>query len=450
MASLVDFAYYGGLLLASPLLAARVLPKRGRRHLAGLRERLGECPVRRSDRPCVWIHGVSVGEVRVAGLLLEPLARALPDHEIVISTTTGTGQEVARRAYPERRVIYYPIDFSWAVRRTLDAIRPDLVVLVELEIWPNFLVEARRRGVAVALANGRISEKSFRGYRHVRGWLFDPLGKIGRFCVQTETYADRFLRLGIPARSIVVTGSMKYDQISTEGADPAATRRDMGLGLEDVVLIGGSTHPGEERALIETYRGLRARHPDLRLVLVPRHTERAPEIERLVLDSLPGVQRRSQRLAGQVTAPLPPGHVLLVDTIGELGRLYAAADVVFVGGSLIPHGGQNILEPVALGKPTVFGPSWDNFKEPVERLLRAQGVREVRDQGDLGRVLGHLLETPGEARAMGERGRQAILAARGATARTVAELTAFLAEHRRQLRVRRRGGGGSPAPAVSA
>lgn len=431
MASLVDFFYYGGLLIGSPILASRLLPKRGRRHLAGLRERLGDCPPRRSDRPCVWIHGVSVGEVRVAGLLMKALEESLPGHELVLSTTTGTGQEVARRAHPHQRVIYYPLDFSWAVRRVLDAIRPELVVLVELEIWPNFLTEAYRRGVAVALANGRISDKSFRGYRHVRGWLFDPLGKIGRFCVQTETYADRFRRLGIPERQIVVTGSMKYDQLAVEGSDPLATRKEMGLLPDETVLIGGSTHPGEERALLDAWQALRGRFPELRLVLVPRHTERAAEIERQVQTTIPGVQRRSARLAAGATEPIPPGHVLLVDTIGELGRLYSAADVVFVGGSLIPHGGQNILEPVVLGKPTVFGPSWENFKEPVERLLRAEGVREVRDAAGLTRVLGELLERPADARAMGERGRSAILAARGATARTVAELSAYLDEHRR-------------------
>lgn len=438
MASLVDFAYYGGLLLASPFLAAKLAPKRGRRHLTGLRERLGECPRRPGQRPCVWIHGVSVGEVRVASLLMKALETALPDHELVLSTTTGTGQEVARRAHPRQRVIYYPIDFSWAVRRTLDAIRPDLVVLVELEIWPNFLTEAYRRGVAVALANGRISEKSFRGYRHVRGWLFDPLGKIGRFCVQTDTYADRFLRLGIPARQIVVTGSMKYDQISTQAADPEATRRDMGLGRDEPVLIGGSTHPGEERALVEAYARLRARHPDLRLVLVPRHTERAPEIERMVGELLPGVQRRSHRLAHRIQDPLPPGQVLLVDTIGELGRLYAACDVAFVGGSLIPHGGQNMLEPVALGRPTVFGPSWVNFKEPVERLLGAGGAREVSGPEDLQRALGELLDRREDATAMGERGRQAILDARGATERTVRVLQDYLQEHRRRRGRKRR------------
>lgn len=438
MSSPLDFAYYGALLLAAPFLLWKVAQPRGRRHLAGLRERLGECPPRRTDRPCIWIHGVSVGEIRAAAPLVEALERELPDHEVVLSTTTGTGQEVARRSYAGRRVFYYPIDLSWSVRRVLDAIRPDLVILVELEIWPNFLGEVYRRRIPVALVNGRITARSFRRYRYVRELLFDPLDKVGRFCVQTETYAERFRRLGIPARQIYVTGSMKYDQLPSEGSDRPATRRDMGVGLDETVLIGGSTHPGEERALLESYRELRRELPDLRLILVPRHTERAAELERVVGELAPGAARRTERLAAGAREPLPPGCVLLVDTIGELGRLYSAADVVFVGGSLIPHGGQNMLEPVVLGKPTLFGPSWENFREPVERLLAVDGAREVADGPELTRVLRELLTERSAARAMGTRGREALLGARGATRRTVDVIKAYLAEGHPPRRPRRR------------
>lgn len=439
MPSIVDFAYFGALHLAWPYLLWKVAPARGRRHLAGLAERLGRCPPRRSDRPCVWIHGVSVGEIRAAGPLIAALDDALPGHDIALSTTTGTGQEVARRSYAGRHVFYYPLDLSFAVRRCFDAIRPDLVILVELEIWPNFLGEAWRRRVPVALVNGRISEKSFKGYRLVRRWLFDPIGKIGRFCVQTETYAQRFRALGVPDRQIHVTGSMKYDQIRVAApADGEAVRRDMGVGLDEAVLIGGSTHPGEERALLLAYQRLRARHQRLRLVLVPRHNERAEEVRRLVTDLGERAVRRTERMHAGVTAPMPPGEVLIVDTIGELGRLYAAADVVFVGGSLIPHGGQNMLEPAALGKPTVFGPSYENFIEPVERLLAARGARLVPGEPELERALGELLDRPAEARAMGERGREAMLAARGATARTVAVIQDLLERCCRRPRGARR------------
>lgn len=435
MPSIVDFAYYGLLHLAWPYILCKVAPARGRRHLAGLSERLGRCSPRVGKRPCIWIHGVSVGEIRAAGPLIEALEQQLPGYEIVLSTTTGTGQEVAQRSFPGHKVFYYPLDFSFSVQRIFDAIRPDLVVLIELEIWPNFLGEAWRRRVPVALVNGRITPKSFRGYRLVRRWLFDPIGKIGRFCVQTEVYAERFRSLGIPEHQIHITGSMKYDQIRVASeADSEAVRRDVGVAPGDTVLIGGSTHPGEERALVLAYQRLRARHPGLRLILVPRHTERTDAVRRMIVELGEPVARRTERLAAGATEPMPPGQVLIVDTIGELGRLYAAADVVFVGGSLIPHGGQNILEPAVMGKPTVFGPSYENFKEPVERLLAAQGARLVAGEGDLEPALGELLVRPDAARALGERGRQAILAARGATARTVAVIQDLLARRRPRRR----------------
>jgi len=427
VASLVDFAYYGALLIMSPVAAVKFGRKRGRRHLVGLRERLGACRRRGAGQRCIWIHGVSVGEILAAAPLIEALGESFPDYEIVLSTTTSTGQEVAKKAYPGLRVIYYPLDFTWAVRRVLDAIRPDLVILVELEIWPNFLSEAYRRKIPVALVNGRISERSFSRYRYVRGWLFDPLGKVGRFCVQTERYADRFRKLGLPAEQIYVTGSMKYDQLKLSQADGAETRKDMGIGPDETVLIGGSTHPSEERALVDAYRELRKEFSDLRLVLVPRHTERAPEVAKIVREAVGEPVLRSQQVQAEDHA-LDPGAVLLVDTIGELGRLYCAADVVFVGGSLIPHGGQNMLEPVAFGKPTVFGPYWDNFKEQVERLSAANGVREVKDTRELTQVLGQILRNPEEARDMGVRGRDALLAARGATKRTLEVLRNYLEE----------------------
>jgi 3-deoxy-D-manno-octulosonic-acid transferase len=425
---LVDLAYLLALLLVLPFLLWKVAWPRGRRHVHGLRERLGRCERRDGDAPCIWIHGVSVGEIRAAAPLVAALEEELPGFELVLSTGTSTGQAIAKSTYPNHRVFYYPIDFSWAVRSVVEAIRPDLVILVELELWPNFLREAYRRDTPVAIVNGRITQRSYRGYRWVRWLLFAPLGKIGRFCVQTERYAERFRKLGIPEKQIHVTGSMKYDQLESQEVDVPAVRRDMGLGEGEIVLLGGSTHPGEEKALVEAFLVLREQVPTLRLVICPRHTERSGEVERHLADIAPGVQRRSKRQAEGRTDPLPHGHVLVVDTIGELGRLYGAADVCFVGGSLIPHGGQNVLEPVTFGKPTVFGPYWDNFKEPVERLLAVEGVREVADADDLTKVLSELLEQRENAAAMGERGRQAILEARGATARTVKILRDLMAE----------------------
>lgn len=426
MASLVDFAYYGGLILVSPFLLFKVARKRGRRHLMGLPQRLGECERREGDRPCIWIHGVSVGEIKAARTLVEAIERELPEFEVVLSTTTGTGQEVARRTYPDKRVIYFPIDFSWAVSRVFRAVRPDVVVLVELEIWPNFLQEAHRRRIPVALVNGRISARSFRGYRLVRGWLFDPIGKIGQFFVQTKRYAERFFQLGIPSGQIHVTGSVKYDELRTpESADPALVRSDLGLLPDDLVFMGGSTHPSEEAALLEVYHSLRSEFPRLRLVLVPRHNERTSEVEALV-KSKATVEKRTTRQALGTREPMERGAVLLVDTMGELSRLYSTADLVFVGGSLIPHGGQNMLEPVMFGKPTVFGPHWDNFREPVERLLAADGAREVKDRRELLETARALLGNRQTALDLGRRGREAMIAAQGATERTMSVLAPII------------------------
>jgi 3-deoxy-D-manno-octulosonic-acid transferase len=436
----IDFAYYALLLLAWPVFLWKALRKRGRRHLAGLRQRLGACAPRQGDRPCIWIHGVSVGEILATEPLLGALRRDLPEYEVVLSTTTGTGQQVARRSHPELQVIYFPLDFSWAVHRVFQAIRPDLVVLVELEVWPNFVAEAERRRVPVAIVNGRITERSFRGYRRVRQLFFAPLRRLGRVCAQTEAYARRFQALGVPARRIHITGSMKYDQLTVgEAPERAATRRDFGLGPDETVIIGGSTHPGEERALLACYVALREDHPDLRLVLCPRHNERTGAVQQEVRDLAGEVTLRTDQDTADSPPPvLEPGQVLLVDTMGELGRLYAAADVVFVGGSLIPHGGQNMLEPVMLGRPTLFGPFCDNFKEPVGRLLRAQGARQVQREDELEPALRELLDRPEQAQAMGLRGREALLAARGATDRTLAVIRSQLRQSPRSRRVVRR------------
>jgi 3-deoxy-D-manno-octulosonic-acid transferase len=428
MASLVDFAYYGALMVASPWVVYKVSQKRGRRHLAGLKERLGACTRREGNRPCVWIHGVSVGEIRAAATLVEAIEREMPEFEIVLSTTTQTGQEVARRTYPDKRVFYFPIDFSWAVSRVFAAIRPSMVVLVELEIWPNFLQEAQRRRIPIALINGRITDKSYRGYRLVRGWLFDPIGKIGTFCVQTERYADRFRRLGIPDRHIHVTGSVKYDELQGLPAEAATVRRDLGVGDTEIVLMAGSTHPGEELTLLRVYEALKADWPHLRLVLVPRHTERTNDVATLIKGRGAEVTLRTERLKTDKREPIPTEHVILIDTVGELGRLYGAADLVFVGGSLIPHGGQNMLEPVMFGKPTLFGPYDDNFREPVDRLLAADGARRVEDEAALVLALQELLRDPELARSMGERGRRALTSAQGATVQTVSILKAFAKE----------------------
>jgi 3-deoxy-D-manno-octulosonic-acid transferase len=451
---LLDFLYLLGLGVAVPFVVWKMATRS--RVRAGLFERLGLRVGRRpGGRPCIWVHGVSVGEVLAAKPLVREIERELPAYEVAISTTTNMGLEVARKHFPGKHVFYYPLDFSWSVRRALEAVRPDLIVLVELEIWPNFLGEAYQAGIPVVLVNGRISEKSFRGYRLVKKLLFRPLAKIRRFCVQTDEYAARFLALGVPREQILVTGTLKYDGLpAPEDAERfgAEYRERLGLGAAPV-LVCGSTHPPEERELLAVYRRLRAEIPSLRLVLVPRHLERLEDVLREVRDAGERCVRKREIDAG-TAAPAPeagPAPVIVVDTMGELARVYAAATVVFVGGSLVRRGGQNMLEPAGLGRATIFGPHVENFRESAEMLLRAGGAVQVGDAADLERTLRELLAQPARRADMGARARAAIEAHHGAAARSVAVVKEVLAERgspRPRRGAGRRGAGGGAPPAA--
>jgi len=429
---LYDIIYLLAAVLGSPVLLWLAIAKP--RVRAGVLSRLGlRRPQLPGDGPRIWVHGVSVGEVLASRPLVRELRAVLPDHEVVISTTTGTGYEVARRHLRDCPTIFYPLDLRWSVRRVLRAVRPSLIVLVELEIWPNFLLEADRLGIPVVLVNGRITQRSQRGYARI-GWLLRrPLGTIRRFLVQSEAYRSRFLELGVPAAKIAVTGSMKYDALPgpVPASSGAAMRADLGLAPKVPVIVGGSTHPGEEAALIRVYRSLREEHPGLRLVLVPRHNERVggllAELERL---GDRGVRRTELAAADGNGEP-----VVVVDTMGELQGIYRAADVVFVGGSLVPVGGQNVLEPCALGKAVLVGPYTDNFREAIEELREARGLVEVADEKELRAACAELLSDPRARSELGERARAALEQRRGAAHRTAAELAEVLAAP---------GGGGSP------
>jgi 3-deoxy-D-manno-octulosonic-acid transferase len=420
-------------LVMLPLLLYRmVMDPRAR---VGLAQRFGFTPRRTGDAPCLWIHGVSVGEILGAERFIRDFSRRYPEWEIALSTTTGTGHEVAKERYPGRLVFFYPLDLSFAVRRVLRRIRPSAVLLVELEIWPNFLLAASRHRIPVGLINGRISERSFRGYRFWKRFLPNPLDCVDAYCVQNDLYADRLRRLGVPPDRIHVTGTMKFDTVALQG-DPAQEeilRRELGLQGQgkELVLIGGSTHPPEERILYDCYRALVVRHPGLRLLLAPRHPQRLTEIEEDLSSAGATVVRRTQidpRRPAPV-GPVPP--VILIDTMGELGRLYGLADVVFVGGSLIPHGGQNMMEPAGLGKPVLLGPHTFNFADSVELLLEEDALRVVQSADELTSALEDLL-LDGEGRAaMGFRARAVIEKNKGASRRNLDVVGAHMIE--RQL-----------------
>ncbi len=409
-------ACYGVLAgLALPFYALALARKPAYR--ASLAERFGSPPRLAVGRPRVWIHGVSVGEVMVARPLVELLAARHPEWDLVFSTTTTTGQEVARKTWPDRTVFYMPVDLSACVRSTLARTRPDLIVLIELEVWPNHLMEARRAGVPVVIVNGRVTEDALRRYR----WVIHPwrrvMGLVNEAGAQNDDFAGRLVDLGVPRDRVRVTGNMKYDAVAID-LDPELgprLRRELGIGPTDPVLIGGSTHEPEEEHLLNAWAALRRDCPALRLVLVPRHPERWSRVEDCARARGCRCLRRSRREGFSPGAPA--AEVLLLDTMGELRAMYAAADVVFVGGSLIPHGGQNLLEPAALAKPVVHGPHMFNFADGVELLAGAGAAFPCPGSEDLAGVLGRLVRDPALRAAAGAAGRDALVARRGATPR---------------------------------
>ena len=364
--------------------------------------RIGDAS-RRTPGPRILVHGVSVGETNALEPLVNALAASRPAPDVVVSASTETGFARARRIHAGHRVVVrFPLDFTWMVDRFLDGLRPDLVVLAELELWPTFLAACARRGVPVCVVNARMSARSFRGYRMCRPLVRRMFSRLSLVAAQTETYRARFEALGVPAARTRVTGNLKWDAALRE-PDAAAARRlaaEMGIDRSRPLIVAGSTGPGEEAALL---RDLPA---GCQLLLAPRSPDRWDEVARL----RPGMTRRS--------APLPGDHdVFLVDTIGELATAYLLADFVFVGRSLGPMGGSNPLESVALGKPTVIGPHHENFAGVVADLVDAGGL--VVSAQPM-RVIGTWLEDPAAAEAVAAAGLRTVESNRGTAVGTAA------------------------------
>ncbi len=380
-----------------------------------------------AESPCLWLHAVSVGEAVASVDLARMFLADNPGWEIRVSTTTATGRSIAEKNFGAENVFYYPLDFSWMVRRAFDAVRPTMVVLMELEIWPNFLAEAVARGVPVAVANARITERSVRRLAWVP-WLARRMAMaVAAWFAQTREYADRLEKIGVPAGRVEVTGSVKYDAV------PLSIDEDVGryyrrlFGCDerfrreggDLLVVGGSTHPGEERILLEALRKAGAGEAGrYRVVLTPRHPERLAEVERTASEFGRVIRRSalSEPGAGEGAADCA-FDIVLVDTMGELSKIYAAADMVFVGGTLIRHGGQNFIEPCGLARPTVTGPHLWNFAEPAELLGRNRLMRIVQDPEELAGVFAEWIRDPGAAVRMGEAARTELLKQRGAARR---------------------------------
>ena len=410
---LFDLAYLSLAVLLLPyFLYRRIKGKQS----APWAAKMGHGAAREAGRKRIWIHAVSVGEATAAEPLIKALQAAWPDADFVVSTTTVTGHAVAEKRYGARHVDWYPHDFSWTVKRFLDRIQPSIAVLMELEVWPNMTAECVARGIPILVVNGRITARSAKRYK--QGWriIGGAFRRATRWLAQTDEYAERLKALGVDAAKIDVTGNIKYDAVDTAPPDPAqrsALRTELGIADDARVIIGGSTHPTEERALIDAYKQLKATTvPGARLILVPRHPERFNAVADEISASGLVCERRSAAQRNSEDA------VILVDLMGELKRMYAAADVAFVGGSLIPHGGQNVMEPCGMGVPVVHGPAMFNFNEAIEILRGCDGSIEVTRE-TLAPSLERLLTHPADALAMATRAREAFLKKQGATARAV-------------------------------
>ncbi len=420
---------YSLLLTVGALVALPWFLWKGRssgKYLRTFRERMGRLPVYLNvdgDRS-IWIHAVSVGEVLAARPLVPVLRERFPRHRLFLSTTTMTGNEVARKSVRGVDGLFYaPFDFPHPVRSALDVLNPSLLVLVETELWPNLIHEARRRGTRVALVNGRLSPRSFPRYRRVKRLLRPVLSEVDLFLMQGEVHAERARDLGAPPERVQVTGNLKYDAVEP-GRLPERLARLIQGGAEPRPLwVAGSTVGGEEELVLAAFHRVRERVPRARLLVAPRHPERFASVAPLVEAAGFRCLRRS------ALDPLAwrDGEVLLLDSLGELAQVYALASVVFVGGSLVPAGGHNILEPAVAGRAVVVGPHMENFQEIAEQFRGEGALVQVASPDELAREVSALLVDPERRRGLGERARALVSRNRGAVSRTADALGSLLA-----------------------
>ena len=426
MLSLIYFFYsllLGlAMLLTSPYWLYQAL-RYGKYH-TGFWERLGRVPARLRDlnsRPLIWVHAVSVGEVLAVSGLIEAMRSGLPQYRVLLSTTTDTGQAVARKRFGDDGVFYFPMDFAFAIRSYLRALRPALIVLAETEFWPNFLRLAHASGAKVAVVNGRISDRSWPSYRRFRFALKPMLARVDLFLAQTGQDAERLRGIGAPVERVQVTGNLKFD-VATPSSPAILNKLQASLAAAQArpVLVCGSTLDGEESLLLQAFRKVRGAYPRAVMILAPRHPERFEEVAKLITTSGLPFLRRSQ----WHEEPLA-GAVLLLDSIGELAALYALADIALVGGSLVPRGGHNIIEPAQHGVAILVGPYTENFRDVVAQFQHRSAVRVV-SAGELDAAILHLLANDEERRALAQRAKEAVRSQMGATPRTLDALRNLL------------------------
>jgi 3-deoxy-D-manno-octulosonic-acid transferase len=391
----------------------------------GVFQRLGRVPLHlsRTDQPTIWIHAVSVGEVLAVSGLIYQLRVRLPGYRIVVSTTTDTGQKLARDRFGAKNVFYFPIDLGFAIRPYLDALRPQLIVIAETEFWPNFLRLAKSAGARIVVVNARISDRSWRGYRRLHWWLPKVIQNVDLFLAQTQDDSRRLIDIGAPGSRVAVTGNLKFDLQLTQPPPVMANLRDSfrATGAAPILVFGSTADDEEERMLLQAFQSILASHPHATMILAPRHPERFAAVAAL-LESL-GIHFLRRSLWGG--EPLA-GGVLLLDTIGELSAIYGLADVAFVGGSLVPKGGHNIIEPARHGVAIVVGNHTENFRDIIG-LFQSRDALRVVGPAELPLVLMELISNEAERRALGQRASETLRSQSGASEKTVAALENLLA-----------------------
>ena len=394
------------------------------KYRAGLSERLGRVPalLARGTKPTIWVHAVSVGEVLAVSGLVGELTSRYPHYRLVVSTTTATGQKLARSRFGGENVFYFPLDFGFAIRPYLRALRPQLVVIAETEFWPNFYRLAWASGARIAVANARVSDRSWPGYRRVRRWLGRILSHVDVFLAQTEEDRKRLIDIGAPADRVQVTGNLKFD-VPPPSPPPivASLRSAFAQAEAGPIIVCGSTVDDEEPILLRGFENVLASHPRALMILAPRHPERFGQVLAL-LDQLGVRFWRRSLWSGEPIA----GGVFLLDSIGELASLYALGDIAFVGGSLVPRGGHNIIEPAQHGVPILVGNHTENFRDIVGLFQSHDGVRVV-SQAELPLALMELISDDAERVALGRRGAETLRSQAGATQRTADALEKLLA-----------------------
>jgi 3-deoxy-D-manno-octulosonic-acid transferase len=420
---IANLLYLGLLTALAPVIGWRIV--RHGRYRRGLAEKLlGRIPFQRNDRPIVWFHAVSVGEVIQLQKIVDEFRRQTSDaFQILVTTSTDTGFDLAINRFAGCQVSWFPLDFTWAVSTALNRIQPSMIVLMELELWPNFLQTSSDRDIPVAVINARMSERSHRRYQRIRRILTPIFGSLSLVAAQSRSSADRLLSLGVDARHLRLTGSIKFDGVdgNRENSKTQSLRRFFDIRDDEVVLMAGSTQEPEEQLAIQTWLALRDEFPHLRLLIVPRHKERFDAVAELIQSHQLSVIRRSQKpaISGSVAVARSKSSVLLLDTIGELSACWGLAEIAFVGGSFGNRGGQNMIEPASYGACVMFGPNTWNFRDVVARFSDAGACLQLDSPEQMLPTVRSLLTDPERCRETGRRAREVVLSQQGAVQKTV-------------------------------